>query len=456
MTPVAPSITIVKSVDTDRDGDSVFTDSETVSEGALTAAYQFTVTNTSGTTDPLTITSFDDPVLNAAGVTDAALLAAFQTANGGSLTLAPGASVTFTVTGVALTLDDGQAGQDPYINTVTVNAVDDEGSAASDTDTATLNVTPVAPSITIVKSANPVVITESGGLVTFTYEVSNTSASPTDPLTIISLVDDNGTPADASDDFDVLVTGTVVKSGGNEDNLLEQGETWTYSVTKQIDPADAVSITNVATVTAEDDDGETVSDTDDATVDVASLSLDKSVQSVKNADGSTDVDGVVDTSGDVVTYQFVVSNTGNVSLTNVTLTDYFEDDAPIVLDDSPDDPNLTIVESGLQNGILDVGETWTYTLRHVVTADELEAARNVVTETYQVGFFTCYIEKCTGDLDLDNYAIVTAEANGYTVSDDDAASVDVTCPVDCSDDGYHDTYGGSLAEQLWYASQSTV
>ena len=153
VTAVAPAITVVKSVDAN--GDTVFNDSETANEGTQTVSYQFTVTNTSpSSTDPLTVSAFDDPTLNAAGVTDAALLAAFTAANGGSAVLAPGAFVTFTINNVSLTLDDGTPGPDPFVNTVTVNAADDEGTAASDTDTATINVNPVAPAITIVKSVD--------------------------------------------------------------------------------------------------------------------------------------------------------------------------------------------------------------------------------------------------------------------------------------------------------------
>ena len=58
----------------------------------------------------LTVSAFADPTLNAAGVTDAALLAAFMAANGGSAVLAPGASVTFSINDVSLTLDDGTPG----------------------------------------------------------------------------------------------------------------------------------------------------------------------------------------------------------------------------------------------------------------------------------------------------------------------------------------------------------
>ena len=71
-------------------------------------------------------------------MTDVALLAAFQAANGGSAAPAPGASVTFTIINASLTLDDGTPGPDPFVNTVTVNAADDEGTAASDDDMATI------------------------------------------------------------------------------------------------------------------------------------------------------------------------------------------------------------------------------------------------------------------------------------------------------------------------------
>ena len=42
---------------------------------------------------------------------------------------------------------------------------------------------------------------------------------------------------------------------------------------------------------------------------------------MKNADGTTDADGIVDVAGDVINYKVVFTNTGNETLHNVTVTD---------------------------------------------------------------------------------------------------------------------------------------
>jgi hypothetical protein len=122
--------------DVDANGDGTFADAETVLEGDQVVDYRFTITAdaNNASTDPLTISSISDPTLNAAGVTDAQLLAAAVAANGGvsPIVLNAGESLTFTITDVAVTLDDGTAGQDPYVNTVTVTAADDEGTVATD------------------------------------------------------------------------------------------------------------------------------------------------------------------------------------------------------------------------------------------------------------------------------------------------------------------------------------
>src|SRR5699024_6242517 len=76
-TGVAPTITIVKTVDANEDG--TFSDSESVSEGGVgdqKVDYKFVITNTSTGTDPVTISSLLD---NKVG----SLLAAFTAANGG-------------------------------------------------------------------------------------------------------------------------------------------------------------------------------------------------------------------------------------------------------------------------------------------------------------------------------------------------------------------------------------
>ena len=209
----------MKSVDAN--GDTVFSDSETVPEGTRTVDYQFTVTNTSNAADPLTVSAFADPTLNAAGVTDAALLAAFTAANGGSAVLAPGQSVTFSINDVSLTLDDGTPGPDPFVNTVTVNAADDEGTAASDTDTATINVNPVAPAITIVKSvdangdtvfSDSETANEGTQTVSYQFTVTNTS-NAADPLTVSAFADPTLNAAGVTDA--ALLAAFTAANGGS-------------------------------------------------------------------------------------------------------------------------------------------------------------------------------------------------------------------------------------------------
>ena len=63
-----------------------------------------------------------------------------------------------------------------------------EGTKVSDDDDATVRITDVAPSISVVKTADPVSLPEPGGDVVFTVTVENKSVS-SDPVTLTSLVD---------------------------------------------------------------------------------------------------------------------------------------------------------------------------------------------------------------------------------------------------------------------------
>src|SRR2546430_11514882 len=77
---VTPSITVDK------------TGPATVNEGGASTTYTFKITNTSVSTDPVTVTSISDSVLGD-------LLPAALAANGGNpIVLAPGASFTFSFT----------------------------------------------------------------------------------------------------------------------------------------------------------------------------------------------------------------------------------------------------------------------------------------------------------------------------------------------------------------------
>src|SRR5678816_1588317 len=71
--------------------------------------------------------------------------------------------------------------------------------------------------------------------------------------------------------------------------------------------------------------------------------------------------------GEVISYTIRVQNTGNQTLTGVTVADPFVSNLTRVADISGDGDNL-----------LEVGETWAYTATHAVTQAEIDAGTNIV------------------------------------------------------------------------------
>src|SRR4029077_7289645 len=101
--------------------------------------------------------------------------------------------------------------------------------------------------------------------------------------------------------------------------------------------------------------------TDDATSTVAQGPALTIAKSLTNAD-----DAVVDTAGETIEYTITVAKTGNVAPTNVGLDDVFAGGATLI---SGDTSNI---------GVLDTGETWTYSADYVVTQADLDAGTALV------------------------------------------------------------------------------
>jgi Ca2+-binding RTX toxin-like protein len=230
--------------------------------GSQTVAFTFTVQNTSpASTDPITVTAVADDKLGN-------LLAAFYAANGNSYVLAPGASVSFTA---MQTLPAANAGATYFTNT-TVTANDDESTAATDSAALAVTYTNVDPIVKVDKTVNVASI-QGGGSLTYTYKLTNESSASTDPLTLVSLIDDGGTPG-GSGSHDILNTGifsygvvTFVGGDTNGNGRLDRGETWTYTWTTTA-PSFVGNFTNIVVATAKDDENVTVTASDDATVQV--------------------------------------------------------------------------------------------------------------------------------------------------------------------------------------------
>src|SRR5262249_50850813 len=126
-----------------------------------------------------------------------------------------GETWTYTLT---FAVPPGNATGGSHTNTATASGTDDEGNTATDSDTATVGYTNVAPAIQVVKTVDPSTVPETGGSVTYTYQVINTSpAGVFRPLSSVTLSDTDG-------------AATFTGGDTNNDGKLDFGETWTYTL----------------------------------------------------------------------------------------------------------------------------------------------------------------------------------------------------------------------------------
>ena len=150
--------------------------------------------------------------------------------------------------------------------------------------------------------------------VTYTYTLTNTGNYA---QAIASVIDDNFTPGDASDDI-TLYNGTGAVTGDTDgDGRLDVGEEWSFSTTVSITQEDFDAniggLTNVAcAVTA---DG--IKARDEHDLNRAIIAIDKVVKDINGDAANTTVLNV----GDVINYQITVTNSGEETLTNVIVTD---------------------------------------------------------------------------------------------------------------------------------------
>ena len=125
-----------------------------------------------------------------------------------------------------------------YKNTATVKGKDNEGNEVSSTDDATITITDVDPTVELVKSVSPLTMAEPGGIFTYTLKITNTSE---EDITITNLTD----TYTLSDSCNALKGTTLTPN---------QIVTCTYPVTH----TDAGIYNNTATVTASDDENNSV------------------------------------------------------------------------------------------------------------------------------------------------------------------------------------------------------
>ncbi|MCA1684070.1 MAG: PKD domain-containing protein, partial [Actinobacteria bacterium] len=185
-------------------------------------------------------------------------------------------------------------------DTATVNVIDNQGLTATASAVATVALTPVPPSIAVVKLASPPSLPAPGGTFTFVVIVTNNSVKP---VTVINIVDNvygdiNGRGT--------CVIGTVLAAGG----------TYSCSFPGVFNGVGGQTQTDTVTVTAVDSTGTQASATDNAiaaitTVASPSITVQKSVtpSNLPNPGGTFTFTATVNnTSTEVLTLTSLVDN----------------------------------------------------------------------------------------------------------------------------------------------------
>ena len=269
--PLLPTVTVDKTANPSQ-----------VAEPGASVAFNVDVHNTSGFA--VTLTTLTDNVhgnLNGKGTC----------ATGG--TIAAGGHYTCSF----LATVSGNAG-DSETDVVTSTVQDSYGQTATDTDDATVTVTDVKPTISVVKTADPTVVDEPGGDVTFTVQVTNNSV---EPVTLTDLTDDvygdlggQGTCA----------TGGVIAAGG----------TYSCSFTGAVSGSAGDQKKDIVTAAAIDDEENEATASDDATVSIADVLPFIQVEKTPNPASLPEPEGVV-------TFTVKVTNVGPVEVTITSLVD---------------------------------------------------------------------------------------------------------------------------------------
>ncbi|GAA1390266.1 DUF7507 domain-containing protein [Luteococcus peritonei] len=267
---------------TDTNGNGVLDAGDTV-------RYSFTVTNTGSST--LTGVKVTDPRLAGTTITCT------------PTTLATSAVATCTAAApYTVTQADVDAGT--LVNTATATGTASDGSTT--TGTAAVTLTPVQqPAIDITKTATPSTVNAVGQTVAYTFVVTNTGnttltgITPTDPLTGLSAV----TCRNAAN--------TTVATPTS----LAPGAALTCTASRATTQADlnAGRVVNTASVSGTSPKGTVVNDTASVTVQATQR---PALEITKSADATTFA-----TVGQVVNYTFATRNTGNVTLSGVTMSD---------------------------------------------------------------------------------------------------------------------------------------
>lgn len=286
---------------------------------------------------------------------------------------------TWTYTAVyALTQDDIDAGG--ITNSVTASAVDPFGTSVSDVsdngagdgdDPTGLNVAP-AGDLTVLKTVRSIPVDPSvDDLVVFDVSVRNSgNVTLTTPVLTDTIQRADGTL--------IAVSPEAIFEGGDtaDPGALNVGETWTYRVDYALTQGDidAGGVSNSVLAAALDPNGAQVSDLSDTGLGdgddptPALLSRTPALNVIKTVSAPPTS---APRAGDIVGFEIVVTNAGNVTLTEPVLTDTLMPLGGAALTPAPV-PQFDRGDSN-DDDLLSVGERWVYVLNYELTQTDIDA-----------------------------------------------------------------------------------
>ena len=256
--------------------------------------------------------------------------------------LEPGETQSFTATYTVLQADIDATTD--ITNIATANAVPARGTYTPVTDDETVTVEEAAPDAAFTKTASDTSNVSVGDIITYTYGATNTGNVTLNNVTVSDVHSGTGTLS--------AITPTNI--------TLAPGASQTFTATYEVTQADidaGTDITNTATLNSVPQTGTLSPATADETVTLEApaplMTLAKTADLTANA-----------AVGDLVTYSYLVANTGNVSLTNVAVSDVHAGTGTL---------------SAITPASVDLapGATQTFTATYTVTQADIDAGTDI-------------------------------------------------------------------------------
>ncbi len=225
----------------------------------------------------------------------------------------------------------------PLVATAIISATTFTAVTIVDTEITT---TPIlsSPGIALDKNADRA-MAHVGDSITYTYTVTNAGNVALGNITVT----------------DDLIEAIAITGGDvNENGLLDVTETWEFTADYPVGAPAPETLVNTANVTGTYDAEIIVKATDNSSVAILrpGIALDKTA-----APGTVFV-------GDNITYTYIVTNTGNTLLENISVMDNIVG------------PITVVTGNGNGDSLLDIGETWTFTANYTTSFEDAGLLEN--------------------------------------------------------------------------------